>query len=311
MNKVTFWRLNAEDLYFPLAEKHSIGFHLYADDTQLYCTFDQGSGEEAAAQLEACVEDIRQWMKSNMLKLNDSKTEFLLIHSKHMLGKELEVSSLKVGDSNVPASDSARNIGVIMDGKLSMVDHVKAICKSAYLNLRNISHVRRYLTEDATTTLIHSLVISKLDNLNALLYGLPDTLINRLQLLQNHAAKLIKRKKKHDHVTPLLIELHWLPVQTRIRYKIILLTFKCLNGKAPKYLADLLEAYNPARSLRSSSQNLLKEKPGRLKSYGDRAFSVAAPRLWNSLPADLRSMSSLETFKRHLKTYLFKDAYGV
>ena len=192
-----------------------------------------------------------------------------------------------------------------------MTDHVKSMCKSAYLNLRNIACARRYLTEEATTTLVHSLVISKLDCLNALLYGLPDSLIKRLQLLQNNAARLIRRKKKNDHITPLLCDLHWLPVKQRIKYKLILLTFKCLHGKAPKYLSDLLETYQPARSLRSSTQCLLKEKPSRLKSYGDRAFSVAAPRLWNNLPVDLRESNSLETFKRKLKTHLFREAYDL
>ena len=126
------------------------------------------------------------------------------------------------------------------------------------------------------------MVTSKLDTLNALLYGLPDTLIKRLQLIQNHAAKLLTRKKTYDHVTPHLIGLHWLPVETRIRYKILLLAYKCLHGQAPKYLSGLLQVNVPpedAAETRSSSELRLVEKRSRLKWYGDRAFSVVAPRL--------------------------------
>ena len=293
-----------------IAEKFNINFHLFADDTQLYCTFDKGKATEAASLLEECIEEIRQWMRRNMLKLNDSKTEILCIGSKHMMSNA-GVSSLAVGESNVQVTTSARNIGVIMDDRLSMADHINATCKSAYLNLRNIACARRYLTEDTTSTLVHSLVTSKLDCLNALFYGLPDTLIKKLQRIQNHAANVIKRRKKHDHVTPLLVELHWLPVKRRIRYKVLLLTFRYLNGKAPKYLCDLLQTYQPIRSLRSESRNLLIEKSSKSKTYGDRAFSVAAPRLWNSMPMDLRDISSIETFKKKLKTYLFKEAYDL
>ena len=73
-----------------------------------------------------------------------------------------------VGDTDVPAVSSARNVGVILDRKLDMLDHVKSVCKSSYVHLRNIAQVQRYLTEDATSTLIHSFVTFKLDNLNAL-----------------------------------------------------------------------------------------------------------------------------------------------
>ena len=249
-------------------------------------------------------------MKTNMLKLNDEKTEFLVISSRHT-SKTPVVSSLCVGHTAVDAVPSARNIGLILDNKLTMEDHIKSVCKSSYMHLRNIAQVRTYLTEDATKTLMHSFVISKLDNLNALLYGLPDCLLRKLQLVQNQAAKLVARKRKQDHVTPILITLHWLPVQQRIYYKVLLLAYKCIHGLAPSYLCSLLEEYQPARSLRSSSQYLLKEKKGRLKTYGDRAFSVAAPHLWNSLPVELRSCQSIDSFKRSLKTFLFKEAYNV
>ena len=293
-----------------IADKHGLKYHLYADDSQIYLVFDVADGDAAKTQLEDCISEMRQWVSDNMLKLNDQKTEFMVIQSKHSRNTP-DVPSISIGDAVVPAVESARNIGVIMDHKLTMYDHVNSIAKSSYAQLRSIALIRRYLTQDAAATLIHSFVTSRLDNCNALLYGLPDNMIRKLQCIQNHAAKIVLRKKKFDHVTPLLQDLHWLPVSHRIEYKIIFLTHKCLQGKAPSYLSTLLQKYVPARSLRSGDQHLLVEKRSKLKSYGDRAFSVAAPRLWNSLPLLLRNCEDLEVFKGLLKTHLFKHAFNV
>ena len=294
-----------------IAEKHDVYYHLYADDTQLYVMFNAGDGKNAVGQLEACISEIRQWMTDNMLKLNDKKTEFMVLGSRQTIHNVSNISSLQVGDSSIESTPAARNIGAVMDRTLDMQDHVKSVCKSSYNNLRNISRIRKYLTEDAAATIIHSLVISKLDNLNALLYGLPDTILQRLQLLQNHAAKIVVRKKKSDHVTPIMISLHWLPIPYRIKYKVLLLTHKCVHGKAPEYLSSLLTLYEPGRALRSADCYLLKEKQMRLKTYGDRAFSAAAPRLWNTLPITLRKCDDENSFKKALKTFLFRQAYDV
>jgi len=234
----------------------------------------------------------------------------MVIGTRQMLKKVPDTPTIQVEGSVIQAAPTARNIGVKMDQSLSMVDHIKSVCKSSYMHLRNISRIRKYLTNDACATIIHSLVISRLDNLNALLYGLPDSTLRKLQLIQNQAAKLVAREKKSDHVTPILITLHWLPVEYRIQYKILLLTHQCLHGKAPSYLSSLLHVYEPPRSLRSAEQYLLKEHKMRLKTYGDRAFSSCAPRLWNSIPLNLRMCKETNTFKKDMKTYLFKLAFN-
>ena len=161
------------------------------------------------------------------------------------------MQSLKVGEVTVEAVDFARNIGVIMDGGLTMKDHINAVCKSAYAQLQNVDLVRRFITKEAAATLIQSLVISRLDSLNSLLYGLHNAELYKLQRFQNHAAKVVLQRKKSDHVTPLLKSLHWLKVPYRIEYKILLITYKCLNGKAPAYLTSQLDTYVPLRQLRS------------------------------------------------------------
>ena len=137
-------------------------------------------------------------------------------------------------------TSSARNIGAVFDDTMSFEEHVNELCRTAFYHTRNISHIRPCLSIDSTKTLVHALVTSRLDHSNALLYGLNDYLIQRLQYVMNAAAKVITCKRKFDHVTPLLIELHWLPVRQRIVFKILLYTFKALHGATPTYLPELL-----------------------------------------------------------------------
>ena len=149
--------------------------------------------------------------------------------------------------------------------------------------LKNIADIRRYLEKQAAEKLIHAFFGSRLDYCNSLLVGIPETSLAKLQRVQNIAARILTGTRKYDHMTPVFYKLHWLPVKYRIEYKIILMTYRALNGLAPNYLQDLLQVYQPARSLRSSGDLKLVVLRTRLRSYGDRAFSVEAPSLWNSL----------------------------
>src|SRR6056300_1143941 len=133
----------------------------------------------------------------------------------------------------------------------------------------------------------------------------------KLQFVQNAAAKVITLSRKQEHVTPILINLHWLPMKSRIEYKTLLLTFKALHGLSPVYIQELISTYKPKRNLRSSTQLLLTAQSYNLESYGHRSFSVAAPELWNSLLISIRHLSSLAFFKSDLKTHLFKLAYSL
>ena len=208
------------------------------------------------------------------------------------------------------ASQKASNIGVLFDESLSMVPQVTAICKSAFYHLRKISLIRKYLTFDAAQLLVHAFVTSKLDYCNSLLYGLPKHVIKQLQHVQNAAARVVTVSPKFCHITPVLANLHWLPIELRIEFKILTITYKTLHGLAPTYIKDLLQRYHPPRDLRSSKKNLLVVPAFNLNSYGRRAFSVVAPLLWNSLPQNIRDAESLDTFKRRLKSVLFKLAYS-
>ena len=291
-----------------IVEKDGLRLHLYADDTQIYLAFDPSdeSMDISMEKLEKCISKIRKWMADNFLKLNDDKTEFLILRSKHNL-KKLKTPLLHIGTSEIEPTDSARNIGAIFDTTMSMEKHVDSICKSAWYNLRKIGSIRKYLDTTATKTLVHAFIISRLDNLNSLLYGLPQILIKRLQRVQNASARLITRTRKYDDITPVLKELHWLPIKQRIEYKILLLTYKSRNDKGPSYLAELLKT--PNRELRSKDELKLDDYILTKRAYGDRAFAKAAPVLWNSIPVGLRKSKSVETFKKNLKTYLFTKAF--
>ena len=286
---------------------HDFSSMMYADDTQLYISVKSGEANLIIQKLEICLQAIRSWMDDNFLFLNDSKMEILHLSSHFRHVKELP--PISINNTQFYSSKVVRNLGVNLDNHLSLRSQVNNVCRKASFALRRINKVRRFLCKSSTEILIHSFISSLLDNCNSLLIGVHDKDIAKLQRIQNSAARLVSLRKKREHITPILKELHWLPVKSRIQFKIIMLTYKSLHGQSPEYLSDLIIPYVPARSLRSASQNLLVVKRGKTKAYGDRAFSCVAPLLWNSLPNSLRSQSNVNVFKTQLKTYLFKNAY--
>ena len=191
-----------------------------------------------------------------------------------------------------------------------MHGQINQVCRSAWFQLRRISQIRQYLDLEATKKIIHSFVTSRIDNLNSLLYQVPAIHLKKVRRIQYASARIILLSKEQWNLLPLLKELHWLPLMYRIHYKILLITFKALHGFGPKYLSDLLKPVtHENRVLRSSSKHLLTIPFSKSVSYGDRSFCVAAPTLWNSIPADLRAVQDINHFKKSLKTYLFTLAF--
>ena len=180
-----------------------------------------------------------------------------------------------------------------------MEQAVSQVTKVCLLELRRIRQIRRFIDEEVTKRLIIAFVISRIDYCNSLFKGVSHQKIKRLQGIQNQAAKLVKLAHKSDHVTPILKDLHWLPVQSRIDYKILTLIFRSMQDPTfPEYLKQMIETYLPERSLRSKTKNLLKKQKTKLKTFGDRSFDFTAPELWNSLPQDILNFSSLLAFKQ-------------
>ena len=285
-------------------------YHLYADDSQLYIAFkasDPTETKSAIADIEHCIDSVKNWMSSFNLKMNDTKTEVLVLTRSRKFPKP--VSNIRVGETVIEVTSSARNIGVVMDSSLSLEEHIGQICKRCYLQLRKLSRLRRYLNTKSVETLVHSMISSQLDYCNSLFIGLPSYLIYRLQKIQNTAARIVSGVRKRDHISPVLEALHWLPVDSRIQFKILVIVFKCIHGLAPAYLRELVTGYQPPRLLRSGDQCLVDVPFTRSALASDRAFSVVGPRLWNELPPGVKQASTVDIFKKRLKTHFFNKSY--
>ena len=195
-----------------------------------------------------------------------------------------------------------KNLGMYFDKTISMEQQASAITRSCFQQIRNIGRIRSLISVDACRTLVSSLVISRLDYGNALLYGTNNKNISKLQRVQNTAARLITRKRKYDSITPVLISLHWLPVHYRCQYKLLIYVYKAQQGKAPSYLQELITPYKPNRALRSENSMLLHPPNDvRTKSYGERRFDKARLRSGTVYPCHC-GMWLLWTFlKENLK----------
>jgi hypothetical protein len=246
-------------------------------------------------------------MSENFLKLNEDKTELILFGSHCSLHHTQEIK-IAIGDICVSSTSSVRNLGAIFDNKLTMEKFINQKISTAIYYLRNISRIRRFLTPSATKLLVHAYVISRLDYSNSLLQGTSNTLLHKLQMVQNSAARLILQANRYDSATCLLKQLHWLPIKYRIQFKVLTHVFSCIHGHAPEYLSELITPYDCTRTLRSAEQHLLTEFRTTTK-FGDRAFVNCAPKLWNSLPFHIKNTNSFSLFKKYLKTYFFELAF--
>jgi len=208
-----------------------------------------------------------------------------------------------VAGVTVATSNTITTLGVELDNRLSFTPHIKSLSKSCNFHIRALRHIRPTLTDDMAKAIATSLVSSKLDYCNSLLYGCSKSNIDKLQRVQNSLARVVTA----CHSAPaheLLYNLHWLPIKHRIDFKIATLTFKLLAHHQPSYLSNIISFYNPPRTLRSSSLYQL-ATPSVSTVFGSRAFSVASPSIWNSVPLSIRQYPSLPTFNAHLKNYYF------
>uniref|UniRef100_A0A8C6L998 Reverse transcriptase domain-containing protein n=1 Tax=Nothobranchius furzeri TaxID=105023 RepID=A0A8C6L998_NOTFU len=291
-----------------IIRQHGINFHCYADDTQLYLSINPDEPNRLG-RLQACLEDIKNWMTLNFLLLNQDKTE-VLIFGPEIQKRKLLSQSPDLNGITLISENKVRNLGVIFDQDMSFKSQVKQVCRISFFHLRNIAKIRSILSRSDAEKLVHAFITSRLDYCNSLLSGSPQNVVKSLQLVQNAAARVLMRIKKRDHISPVLASLHWLPVKFRIDFKILLLTYKALNNQAPSYISNLIVPYVPNRALRSQTAGLLVVPRISKIRMGGRSFSYQAPLLWNQLPALVREADTLSTFKNRLKTFLFDRAYS-
>ena len=252
---------------FEIIKMHLLEAHAYADDSQLYLSFRPDSfvsEMEALNGMEQCVRAARAWMIIDKMKMNDGKMEFMIIGTRQQLTK-VTIYSLTVGNSSITAVDKARNLGVWFDSNMNFNVHITKTCNLFFYFLYNIRRIRKYLTYESTQKLVIALVIGHLDYCNSLFYGLPANQINKLQRVQNVAARLVSNTPCFCHISPVMYPLHWLQVKYRIIYEVILITFKAMQGTVPRYISDLItfkqQSYYALAQTTSVTLGTLKKEP--------------------------------------------------
>ena len=276
----------------------------YADDQQIYKCFK--TCDQALTlniKLVNCFQTVQEWMFGYHLQLNPGKTKIIIFAPSKIL-KEISIHGVQLTNAICTRFISTtKSLGIHLDEHLQLKDQVMKVKRDSFRVLRDICKRRHLFSKDQLKTIINSLVICKLDYCNAIYYGVSEKLLDELQRIQNAAAKTIVGLYKHDHLGSTLKELHWLPIRSRIEYKILLLVFKCLNSMGPAYLTDML-------SYASFNHKLYLKEPKLNTLCGERAFCKSGPYLWNRLTDAIKCCTTLESFKVTLKTYLFNNCYG-
>ena len=285
-------------------KKHDVIHHSYADDTQIYIHSEDNpeARKEATDKLQRCIADICEWMEMNALKLNEEKTEYIIFSR----NKTPVHDAIKAGNNDAAAQDTVKILGVTLDRNMTLERQVINTCKSIYMNIRKIRRIRPYLTDYAVRTLVQTTVTVRLDYCNSLYNGLTVGTMKKLQIAQNAAARLISGTMRHEHISGILRELHWLPATKRCQYKLLVLTYQALHGNLPFYICEMLHWYHPSRPLRSAAYPSLVPNKNKTVKFGRRLCDTATAVLWNNLPVHLRCAESVVVFKKQLKTHLFK-----
>ena len=285
----------------------NVDISAFADDHEVHKSCKLSQIQEVLLLLEKVTTSINNWMKANRLKMNASKTEFMVFGSRKILDK-CDIQSTTVAGEVIKNSSLLRYLGALLNPSLTMSEFVNKKCQTALWNIQKIKQIRKFLTIDSLKIVVDALVTSHLDYANGILFGIPEKYINKLQRIQSIAAKLILGRKKHDSLTDCLKTLHWLPIKARLDFKILLMVYNCSKGHAPEYLIDLLKPCDDTNTRNSKKHYQLKVPSISKQTFAARSFSFAGPSLWNKLPNNIRQINSNDAFKKALKAYLF-DQY--
>ena len=298
-----------------IAQLHGFSVHVFADDMQLYISFKRNNLLSTLSSIEHCLRHIKYWMASKFLKINEGKTQLMLFIPKTHYKNFFSDVCLSFGGSTIFPSVIATNLGITLDNSMSLSSQINSVTSKGYFYLHNFYKVADKLTYDLKVQLITTYILPLVDYCNVLYTSCTKAYRHKLQKLLNSSARFIfnltGRKKRKLPITPYLKKLHFLSIDYRIIYKLCLLVYKCVNNFAPQYLRDLLTPNIVYSSLRSSQDffSLFLNVPK--TTYGEQAFSYIAPYHWNSLPLKIRMSTSVEVFKKSLKTFLFAKCYDM
>ena len=237
-----------------IIDSHSIIHHSFADDLQLQMSAPPDRISGLLHSMQSCISDVKAWATANMLKLNDNKTELMLVSSKRTKHLHSLPASITIGNAQIPFKKYVKNLGFTLDCHLTMNAHFSNIARTCYFELRRLTSIRGFLTSTATATLVSAFALSRIDYCSSLLFGSTHDVTSHLQRIQNYAARVILRLPKSSSITIHLKSLHWLPVKVRSTYKIACLCYHCHSSTAPSFLTDILHR-KPlhTRNTRSSS----------------------------------------------------------
>lgn len=302
-----------------IASKYGLSIQLYADDSQLYISFHPTRPSElddVIEKINKCLAEIKSWMIRNFMKLNDSKTELLVIGKPMILQRfnlniELQFGSTVITPTECKG-DYWKSLGIKLDASLNMERQINSVRQKCGWTLNNIRGIRRYLDEAVKLMLVKQLIISKLDFCNSLYMNLPKTRLKKLKSILNGCVRFIYNvNDMSEDLLPYYKKAHILPVDERIFFKVCLLSYKVVYGMSPDYLQELVEMDFPSdhdkrTRARPADDNLLMKLPkmDRLKA-SSRRFTNYAPAAWNSLPLGIRAIDNVSNFKRMLKNHLF------
>ena len=214
-----------------ILKQHNVKFKMLADDMQFY--FIINKVEDTISALNSLVYGIKQWMAKKKLKLNKKKTECLIIGTKHYTTKYDDLKEVSINNRGIILSRSVRDLEFVIDNNLACNEQIQTVIKNANFSLRNIAFIKKYLDVDSMKKLVHNYIITRLDYCNSLYHKLPAYQLKKLQLVFNRAARLIAGTAPRERITPVLIDLHWLPIKARIFFKICVLTYTALNTGKP------------------------------------------------------------------------------
>jgi len=293
-------------LRYLILSSYGVQYHQYADDTQLYTAVKSGADTESIKNIESCSCAVRDWFARNGMLLNPDKSEVMLIASPSVAKTFADGSGVAVAGSPITFTVKLKSLGVTLDKTLSFDEHVKNVVKASNFHIKALRHVRPLLNKSIANTVACSIVTTRLDYCNSLLYGTSKANLEKLQRIQNTLARVVAGTRKREHITPVLKDLHWLPVEQQINYKVAVITHKLLQEKQPAYLANLIPEYQPTRQLRSASQCLIARSYVSASRDGDGAFNAAARTVWGTLPLSLRSVSNILSFKNYLRLVSFQ-----
>ena len=285
-----------------ICQAQRIKFAGYADAAQNYMSFRPLTNSlqcqiNCINKLESCLTDGKSWMQVNFLKLNESKTEFIIFGTRQQLNKERTIN-IRIGEDLIQNVASVRNLGLHFDEELKHSLHVNKLTSIPFNIIHNMSRIRHLLDIETTKTLVQALVLSCLDYCNSMLLGIPNYNIHKLQCIQNMSARIVLQLPRRSRITCHLADLHWLKVPYRIEYKIATLMFKCIHDSTPKYLTELIIVDQlHDHSLRSRESGRIHTTVSGTNIVHESSFHSMGPRIWNNLPEAIITTTNLSAFK--------------